>query len=256
MAGFVIKKIISDLIMPPGIFIVLLMCYGFWLILKKRRDFWFPLILSTILYLLSIEPVKDFLLLPLENSYPPVEENVIDNNTLIVVLGGGIYDSSPEEKKTGSLTPDATKRLLYGFRLFSRYGGYLSLSGGRVLKNKDIPSEAEVMANILKELNVPLEKIFLDEKSLDTFENARNVAALVKEKDFKNIVLVTSAYHIPRSVMLFEKMGVKVTPAPTDYKTDRTGYRFESFFPKMNYLKDCWCAIHEYLGIAFYKLKM
>lgn len=256
MTGFVIKKIVSDLIMPPGIFILLLMCYGFWLILKGRRDFWFPLLLSTILYLLSIEPVKDFLLLPLENSYPPLEENGIDNNTLIVVLGGGIYDKSPEEKNFASLTPDALKRLFYAYRLFLKHGGVLSLSGGKVFKNSMVPSEAEVMANILKELKVSEEKIFLDDKSLDTFENAKNVAALVKEKNFKNVLLVTSAYHTPRSVMLFEKMGVKVTPAPTDYKTDRTDYQFDSFFPKMSYLKDTFCAIHEYFGIAFYKLKM
>lgn len=256
MTAFALKKIISDMIMPPGIFIILLVCYVVWLILRKRKDFLFPLFLSILLYLISIEPVKDLLLLPLENRYPPLKEDVVDNNTLIVVLGGGIYDKSPEEKNFASLTPDALKRLFYAYRLFLKHGGGLGLSGGRVFKNSMVPSEAEVMAKILNELKIPEEVIFLDDKSLDTFENAKNIGALVKEKDFKNIVLVTSAYHMPRSVMLFEKMGVKVTPAPTDYKTDRTDYQFESFLPKMHYLKDTWLAVHEYFGIVFYKFKM
>lgn len=111
------------------------------------------------------------------------------------------------------------------------------------------------MAKILRELNIPEDKIIVEQGSLDTFENARNISALIKEKYFSNTVLVTSAYHMPRSVMLFEKTGAKVIPAPTDYKTDRTGYQFESFLPKMHYLKDSWSAIHEHIGIIFYKLR-
>lgn len=72
-----------------------------------------------------------------------------------------------------------------------------------MFKNSIVQSEAEVMAKILNELKIHEEVIFLDDKSLDTFENAKNIAAMVQEKDFKNIVLVTSAYHMPRSVILF-----------------------------------------------------
>ena len=99
---FFAKKIISYFILPPGIYIVLfLLIY----LLSKRKTVKYISLLSALsLYLISIEPVKDLLLLPLENMY---KKPKVLKGDIIVVLGGGAYN-------TGYLKEDSTKRLITG----------------------------------------------------------------------------------------------------------------------------------------------
>ena len=237
---FFAKKIISYFILPPGIYIVLfLLIY----LLSKRKTVKYISLLSALsLYLISIEPFKDLLLLPLENMY---KRPKILKGDIIVVLGGGAYN-------TGYLKEDSTKRLITGFILHKKTGLPLLLSGGSALNN--LP-ESSIMKQFLIELGVDRRLIFTDQKSRDTRENAKYVKELCKRINCRRIILVTSAYHMYRSVYTFEREGLDVIPYPTDYKTDRK-YNLFSFFPKMSALKDSYRAIREYIGIIFYRLRV
>ncbi|UOD33855.1 YdcF family protein [Deferribacteraceae bacterium V6Fe1] len=256
MIFFVIKKVLSFSLLPPGLFVVLLLVAGVYLLLRKNKALGILLLcLSTSIYLLSIEPVKDRLLLPLEDMYPTFTSNDNISKSLIVVLGGGVYDRSPENGLKASVMPEPLKRLIYAYLLFKHNNADILVSGGRVFKSSEILSEAEAMRDMLLELGVERDRVILDTKSLDTYENILNTKSIVQNNDYDRVIIVTSAYHMPRAMFLSQKVGLVAIPAPTDFKTDRTEYSFDSFLPKMGYLYDSYKALHEYLGLLFYKIK-
>jgi uncharacterized SAM-binding protein YcdF (DUF218 family) len=236
---FFLKKLITFFILPPGLFVVI-----FWIIAYLGRKNKKVLILSFLsgffIYLLSIEPVKDFLLKPLETKYHQPKEI---HGDVIVVLGGGSYN-------TGILTEDSLKRVLSGFILHKRLNIPIILSGGSAITN--LP-EAEAMKGVLNELGVDKSMIFTDVNSRDTLQNAFFTKRICEKYGFGKVILVTSAYHMPRSVMVFEKAGLEVVPYPTDFKMDKR-YTVYSYFPKMNVLQDSTKAIREYVGLVAYQL--
>jgi uncharacterized SAM-binding protein YcdF (DUF218 family) len=120
----------------------------------------------------------------------------------------------------------------------------------KVADNKvaDSASEAEVMKTVLLELGVRSDRIITETQSRTTAENASNLAAM---EQFDRIILVTSAYHLPRSVWLLEKSGILTVPAPTDYKNGGRELSAWSFFPTMQVLSSSYRALHEYAGIVF-----
>ena len=90
-----------------------------------------------------------------------------------------------------------------------------SCSGG----NKDGISESEVARRLFRGLGLDLNRVTFEDKSHDTFGNAVLTKALMQPKPDETWVLVTSAYHMPRSVGCFRKAGWTVVPYPVDFET-------------------------------------
>lgn len=230
--SFFLKKLLSLILLPPTLFIILFLIIA---VISKRRVVSLLAFFGAFgLYLLSVEPVKDMLYKPLEEAYPVPREVQAD---VLVVLGGGSYN-------TGILKEDSMKRLLTGFILHKRYNLTIILSGGASIGN--LP-EAEVMKQLLEELGVDKSKIFTEVRSRDTFENAKYVKEICEKHNFQRVVLITSAYHMPRAVETFMKAGLEVIPYPTDFKQDKR-YNLYSFIPKMGVLNDSYKALREHLG--------
>ena len=91
----------------------------------------------------------------------------------------------------------------------------------------------------------------LETESKDTKGNAINVARLAGDGPF---ILVTTAVHIPRAMSSFQKAGLSVIAAPTDYRSKRTPLTWSDFLPNSSSLQDSCLALHEYLGILYYRL--
>lgn len=237
--SFFLKKLISFVLLPPGIFILLFLLIA--LISRRRSVTLLALSGAFGLYLLSVEPVKDMLYRPLERAYPVPQE--LKDVDALVVLGGGAYN-------TGILKEDSMKRLLTGFILHKRYQLPVILSGGASIGR--LP-EAEIMRQLLEELGVDKKSIITEVRSRDTFENAKYVKEICQKKGFKRVALVTSAYHMPRAVSAFKKVGLDVVPYPTDFKQDRS-YNLYSYIPRAGVLHDSYKALREYLGALAYDL--
>ena len=95
-------------------------------------------------------------------------------------------------------------------------------------------------------------KIIIEDKSRDTFENAKFAQKICARLSFTNPILVTSAYHMKRAIMSFEKFGLKVLPFPSGFKSwQGKHYRWRAFLPG-DFLTAS-IAIKEYLGLVFYK---
>lgn len=235
---FFLKKLIAYFILPPGLLVVAFALLG--LLTKRKLAKLIAFSFALFVYLLSIEPIKDVLYKPLEEAYPVPSKPEGD---AIVILGGGAYN-------TGILKEDSTKRLLTGFVLHKQTDLSIILSGGASIGS--LP-EAEVMKELLLTLGVDKGKIYTEVNSRDTKENAQEVKKLCERLGCKKIILVTSAYHMKRAVLSFQKAGLEVVPYPTDFKRDMK-YNLYSLLPKMSVFADSYKALREYLGLVWYSL--
>ena len=247
-----LKGFSQALILPHTSFYLLLVIALVLILFKNKwgkRLLIFTLILF---YLLSITPVTNSLLKLLENRHPSLESPP-EGIQYVVVLGGGTVNRETGLPTTSRLNSSSTARLLEGIRLFKQMeDGILVTSGGG---SKNVPVEdlscyqAKRMALML---GFDEDKIVQICNSRDTYEEAKDVQKVVGNKPF---ILVTSAFHMPRSVYLFEKLGMTVVPAPCDFKgQSKYNYTYSPFLPTTNHLSNSSLAIKEYLGLLFYRL--
>lgn len=134
---------------------------------------------------------------------------------VIIMLGGGAIADVQDVDGTGMLAQSPSSRLLAVYRLHLRTHLPILLSGGQVFS--DTGSEAEIARRVLRSLNVPDDMIYVETRSLTTGQNARYTAEILRREGFVHPILVTSAFHLPRAVLNFEKQGITVTPYPTDF---------------------------------------
>ena len=241
---FVLSKLFTAFMLPPGIFILVLLGAAVWA--KRFRFFFFCCALA--LYGLSTPFLAAKLLSPLETPYR-VFNAPLQAPDAVIVLGGGVIQGQPL-----SLTSDGLKRALAGLGLAKTYDVPLVYTGGG---DKQL-TEAQGFENSLEAIFLPFGiafsetgegfRVILEDRSRDTYENAVLTRALFGETP--RIVLVTSAYHMKRSVRLFEHVGFEVVPYATDFKLDapREG-SWQDYFPSFGNLSRSYLALHEYVGI-------
>lgn len=234
------KKLLYYFLIPPGIFIVGFILGGYLLKGFKRYLLFF---FAVMLYLFSISPVKDILIYPIEKDYI----NLKCDWDIIVVLGGGVYGN-------GELSEDAFKRVVKGFEKGRGGDKIIIVSGGRV--SERYPYEAEVMKDLLVTLGIREGNIIMDKDSKDTVENAKFTKKIMEEKGIQgDVILITSAYHMKRGVLIFKKYGFdNICAAATDFKFDGV-YSIYDFLPSSSNLNTVSKALKEYLGILFYRIK-
>ncbi len=250
---FLLSKLFTFIFLPPGLFVVLILISSIF-ILKGKRKLSIMLLLSTatLIYLLSVEPIKDAMIKPLEDRYPFPDLQSL-NCSAIVVLGGGIYDRCPDENGNPCVRPQVCKGLLMARKLWNIYRVPIIVSGGRALSHA---FESQAMKEVLEGLDIPSDEIFEESNSRNTFENAFYTSKMAKLFGFKRLCLITSAYHMPRSVKYFKAFGLKIVPIPTDYRTNRNHYGWYSFFPQMSNLYGSYLAMHEYVGLLYADIKL
>lgn len=253
-----ISKALSQLLLPPG-GLILLAVLG--LIGWKAR--WGRALVALslmLLWMLSTEPVRDVLLSPLENHYPAFSAETVSKQHLnreqnvIVLLGGGISEKAPEYGGRDVLSRYAMMRTVYAAYLAEQTGLDVYTTGGAVLSETSEP-EGLLMQRMLIRLDIPETSIHMETKANNTWENAANLRRILKAKGINHIVLVTTAWHMPRSVWAFEQNGFKVIAAPCDYVVKREPYDIRSWLPRWNVMADSADGLHEYMGLLWYRIR-
>lgn len=182
----------------------------------------------------------------------------------IVVLGGGIKPQLPPRPWVE--VSEAGDRILYGCQLYLQgKAPLLIVSGGRIDWKEGGPPESEDMAKIALAMGIPESAIIQDPTSLNTSENAVNIRKILEERKIKKrVLLVTSAMHMPRSLLIFKKQGIEAIPAPTDFLVSVQDIQELTYSPQsilLNLLPDSGNlhktsqALKEYIGIFIYRLK-
>lgn len=251
--SLLVSKVAAQLILPPG-GLILLAVAGliFW------RKWWGRGLVGlalALLWLLSTEPVRDALAYPLEFQYPVLKTVELPAGRMaIVLLGGGIYEKAPEYGGRDELRSSAMMRTLYAARIARATGLHVYATGGKPLTH-DAEAAGTIMRRWLIRFGVPGASVHAEVAADNTWQNAVYIKMLLDKQGIHRIVLVTSAWHIPRSVWCFKKNGLDVIAAPTDYLTKRSVYDVRSFFPDWNVLADSGDVLHEYLGLLWYRLR-
>jgi len=253
-----ISKALSQLLLPPG-GLILLAVLG--LIGWKAR--WGRALVALsllLLWMLSTEPVRDVLLAPLENHYPAFSSENVSIHSLdrahvaIVLLGGGIHEKAPEYGGRDALSRYAMMRTVYAAYLAKQTGLDIYTTGGIVLSEATEP-EGILMQRMLMRLGLPETAIYTETKAKNTWENAANLEHPLQDQGIKTIVLVTTAWHMPRSVWAFEQHGFKVISAPCDYVVKRGSYDIRSWLPRWHVMADSADGLHEYMGLLWYRMR-
>ena len=259
MSGLMLIKLATQILLPPG-GLLLLAFTG----LLARRKWWgrMLMILSlAALWLFSIAPVRDALTRPLEFASPALQASQISNlsqmqtgSTAIVLLGGGMDEQAPDYGGENGLKDSALSRTTYAAWLARQTGLPVYATGGKPLSETD-ESEGAVMRRWLIRFGVAEQQVYAEQASENTWQNASYMKAILQAKGVSRVVLVTSARHMPRAIWCFEQQSLQVIAAPTYYMTLRKPYDARSFLPDADVLADSSWALHEHLGIAWYRLR-
>jgi uncharacterized SAM-binding protein YcdF (DUF218 family) len=169
----------------------------------------------------------------------------------IVILGGGKRDPAREY---GGPVPDGStlQRLQYGARLARKSGLPILVSGGAPIGGEP---EAKLMAESLK-TDFGITVRWVESRSLDTADNAFFSAEILKNVGIKRVVLVTSALHMRRSVLVFRHEGLQVVPAPTVFISDVSKEKQLAYYlPGTQGAEDGWAVVHEWVGILVQQIK-
>lgn len=253
---FFLSKFLPLFLYPVG-FVTLLILVS--LFLYRRRS-WQTAVLVVgflTLFLGGNRWVSLALARNLEWQYLPPEP--LPQADVIVVLGGSTQSVDYPQPVVN--LNEAGDRLLYAAWLYQQgVAEQLLLVGGRLPGTTE--QEAVDMAAVLEMMGVPRERLWLETKSLNTYENGLYAKEFLAEEGIERIVLVTSAIHMPRSVAVFEKQGFEVVPAPTDYNSVRPewdageapspGSQLLYLMPSVESLQLTTRVMKESLGILIY----
>jgi uncharacterized SAM-binding protein YcdF (DUF218 family) len=242
-------KLMQRLVLPPAS-ILLLLLFGF-LLVRSRRNLGrlFIAIGCLLLYGLSISPVSSALIAPLERDFQPVNAKLVKAD-VIVVLGGGTRDRSRLGLKPEP-AEESLKRVVAAVTLYKALHIPVLLTGGSGDLAQSQLSDADAMARTALDLGVPEKDIRIENMSRNTLESARAVKGMIK---VNRIVLVTSAFHMKRSVALFRKQGFEVVPAPAGFRSEQRTFTVFSIIPNADSLSSSSLALAEHLSLGWYSM--
>lgn len=246
---FMLKKVLTPFLLPPGIFIITLIFTSVWFLYKKNwKAGIVTMVFGCFAWALSIAPVSDTMIRSLESGYS-IPQKV--EGDVIILLGLGVYDKAPDLSGLGAPTDGYLNRIVTSVRLQKRLNIPIVVTGAKPLKFS--VSEDHIVKRFLMDLGVSDKKIIIEDKSKDTFENAKFAKEICVKWGFANPILVTSAFHLRRAIMSFEMVGLEVLPFPTGFKSwQGKHYGWKAYLPG-DFLTAS-IAIREFLGLVFYKI--
>ncbi|MCG5494651.1 MULTISPECIES: YdcF family protein [Ectothiorhodospira] len=240
-------------IMPPaGGLILILLGLLLWRRRLGRLAIWLGL---GVLYVASLPAVSYALIHGLEarSGAVPLSEAAASDAQAIVILAGGRRPNALEYGGEDTVNRYSLKRARYGAWVHRETGLPILVSGGRVGGDEPL-SEAELIVSLLEnEFGVPVR--WVEDESRNTCENALYSAQRLAEEGVTHALLVTQALHIPRARWCFEKTDLQITAVPTfDRQPDPDeSFDLRGFIPQANAMSRTRFALHEYLGLLWYR---
>lgn len=241
---------IFQMLLYPSVFILVFFILGMvFAFYTKRKKLGSTLLFIgiTIFYLCSITLVADLIILPLEKQYDS-QLDIIESVDTIILLTGGLR--STNFPSTSKLSESSLFRTIEVAQIYFKAAKKpkIIISGNNPVSSEK--KEAHFIRELLESFNVQKEDIVLEEESQNTYESAKNLKKIMGSESF---LLVTSAYHMPRSIYIFKKFEMNPIPAPCDYRARfQKQYTLLGFFPQPNNFKKVNLAFHEYFGLIFY----
>ena len=232
---------------PPAVFVLLSLAGVLLALVWRRVGLFIALVASLCLYIVATPAFSSWLTYRIEAGIPDNPD--LGGAQAIVVLGGDVRLGADGEPDT--LGPNSLERVVFAAEAYRRLRLPVAVSGG--------PAEGshEPAGDLMK---VALERDFAipvtwDEyRSATTIENAVYTAPLLAADRVNTVILVTQAWHMPRSLWSFERMGLRALPWPAPRTALRAG-RIDDFLPRSSALQASFYALHELIGWLYYRLR-
>lgn len=247
--GFLISKLAWALLAPGTL--LLLVLAGALLWHSRRPRLSRGLLLGALLFLalLALTPLSHWAISPLERRFPlPGALPHVDG---IITLGGAIDDDPTGDPEVPALN-DGAERVTAFVTLARRYPeAKLVFTGGSGSVRDQDTKEADLARPLFRSLGVPPERVIYERQSRNTWENAVYSRKLAQPKPGETWLLVTSAWHMPRSVGCFRRAGWNVVPYPVDYRGNAPQW---AALEMADELHNLGAAEREWIGLIAYRL--
>ena len=257
--------IVGSFLSPVGL-VIFLFAGGLWLsLLRRNLKLGNGLLIggASLSLLFAFSPLAEIAIAALERPFPPMNISDSTRNVQAIVVLSSYGEEHTTTPVTSNLSDDTIGRLVEGIRLYRQNPSAKLLMSGGSLKEGD-PAIASLMADFTRVMGVPGESILIEGKSKDTHENLLEVKKILGEKPF---FLVTSGYHLRRSMAVARILKMHPIPAPAqiwtlqNYPPDMTWIAWsmritKSFsMPSLYRLIYLQRATHEYIGYLWYQLR-
>lgn len=230
------------MIMPLSIIVLLLLIAIIFYRLKPKLSFSALVSASVLLIFSTLPPISDRLMAPLEDNYPAFTRSSKPVDYIIIM--GCTHTTVQNLPATSQLKTCSLERLVEAVRIYHLHPEAQIISSG--YSGGDESSNAEKVKQAAVLLGIPAKKILTENFPQNTEEEAQLIAPRVLNK---NVVLVTSASHLPRAMNYFAKYGVKAIPAPASpWVKDNGQTPWSYYLPHANKLQQTTSAWYEVLG--------
>ena len=242
-----LHKILPLLVSPLSIVLIIILIGTFF---KSKK---ISLLGLLILIFCSVPIISNKLIFYLEKDYSLQSVKDVTKADAIVVLSGMISTIKTKEKLSYEFN-GSIDRILSGIDLIKKdKASFLILTNGKMPWSVGIP-EGEYLKDFSIKYGIPEDRILLTDNVQNTDQEAISVKKLLKTNE-ANIILVTSAFHMPRAKKVFEAANIKVIPFAVDFKTPIKKITIIDFIPSANSLKDTSHFFREMIGRLYYNLK-
>lgn len=253
---FVASKVLWWLLAPSSWLILfpLLMLVALWLRKYRSAALGFSLYVFVMLAIAFL-PVHTWLLRPLEQRFPILHQaDLPDTVAGIIVLGGAMSENMTTYYQQSNFN-GAAERMTATTELALHYPeATVLLSGGSgLLVGEGEVTEAAVARDFLLARAIPASRLLQEDQSRNTVENVRYSLALAQPQSEETWLLVTSAYHIPRSIGIFRRYGWQVVPYPVDYRTAPPQI-IDNNHDLLERFDAIDTAVREYIGLLAYRI--
>ncbi|KLK89525.1 hypothetical protein AA309_30935 [Microvirga vignae] len=202
---------------------------------------------------LGLLPVATYLMVPLEERFSPFQDDgkPVDG----IVLLGGAVEASGSISRGQLIANESAERVLETIQLAHRYPkARILISGGGGTVFGDGAREAPIIADYFRSIGIDPARIIVEDRSRTTSENASYSRHLVQPREGERWLLVTSAWHMPRAIGVFEKVGFAVTAYPVDFRTGGASNNHRPFAFVSDGLRRLDVGTKEWAGLIGYYL--
>jgi len=250
---WMLSKILWTLASPEKVVLILLFAGTVFLwTTRQKLGRWLVSMSALIFFVFTLFPINILLLRPLEERFSAPTELPADISG-IIVLSGSERPVITKTRGQPSLSGGAER--LTTFVALARHYPQASLiyaGGAGSLYYQDYKSN-ETARKLFEQLGLNLDRVLFDTEARNTFENAVNTFNLLGQQTEGDWILITSAFHMPRSVGIFRKTGWNVIPYPVDYQTSGE-WDYDWKFGRLFNFLEFSTGLHEWLGLIAYRM--
>ena len=241
-----INKILPIIISPLGLITILL-------VLGIFRKKMLPSVIGLmILMILSLPIVSGQLIKFLEQSYTPTNPNEIVSADTVIVLSGMVKTIEHNNGVQYEFS-DAVDRIFAGIKLLKMGKAQkIILTRGKLPWSIGVP-EGEFLAEFIQSQGIDPNRILLTEIVQNTNDEAKAISKMLPKNS--KVILVTSAFHMPRAKKVFQNQNLKVVPFAVDFRSSTKKIDILDFLPQANAFKESNFYFREIIGRAYYSLR-